>query len=375
MNEYFIDQKIKDLIYDLEIERKKCFCGKGEIVKIKTYELTKCGKFYGMREVKKVKNITCEYCEENYDEIQRIDFKLDKIREYEKRLADHKYSNLSKEANKEKREERDAILKEYEVVKSKLNKFNLISLPYYSLTKHQWATYFVENKLTDLDEKQCYKQLFYGSDKIGFEVFLKTVGITAQEYTYYLRGKSISQQPDVEKELKDRILEYQEEVACNKELVELLMEHKSKLSNWTNLKTLEVISKDFDRIIEERNKKREEEWELIQKERKEVYKLIEEQEEELDEDTLSSDFYDKSDLAFHIEEALNYTLNKIINDKNLISSEEDKKTFIKEYICDTLGDEYIPNDTFQYDDDEEYEDDFYDDLDYEDDDEYEDDEE
>lgn len=65
--------------------------------------------------------------------------------------------------------------------------------------------------------------------------------------------------------------------------------------------------------------------------------------------TLVDDFYDKYDVAFHVEEALNYVLNKFSKNTQLIqSSQEDKEIFIKEYICEVLGEEYTQED-YEYD--------------------------
>lgn len=45
-----------------------------------------------------------------------------------------------------------------------------MNLPRHTLTKYKWAAYFVKHGIMELNEQECYKQVFYGFDKVGLDM-------------------------------------------------------------------------------------------------------------------------------------------------------------------------------------------------------------
>lgn len=339
--DYILDSDLRGLKYDFELIKEECFCRKGFIYKVKRYGLNERDNGYYLDEFEEIKDITCKFCDENYNEFDEIKSTVRDIYYLENRLSNYYYDKEYKKHNAELVKEQNKLMKKHDLAKIKLDKFNITNLPGYVFTKRKWAEYFVENNLTKLNEKECYKQIFYGTDKVGLDIFLNTIGITIEEYNAFLKIETFVLEDDRIEELKNEISDKKRDLLQHKELLKVILDNKDKLKDFNYLEILENLSGELkeeieriDREIEEELEKNREQW-------------VDEDDNEDDE------LYDKEDLeyisnrfaAFHVRAALNSILN---------GDQENKETFIKEYICSVLGEEYAEeDDEYNLDDDNE----------------------
>lgn len=338
MLEYLLEMDEENFKNEFELKKEPCFCGKGNIYKVSRYGLNKIGKKYYFDNFDEIKKITCEFCKDNYNNLKLVIRTLDNIIELEDRLCDYKFDNEYKKYNLELIERKNKKIKEYNLAKAKLDKYKIGELPSVHFNKHKWAEYFVQNNLTHFNEEECYKKVFYGSDKIGLDIFLKTTEITMDEYNILLRSKTLFLENDRIQKIKDKILENKYLLLQNYEFVQVLLENKDEIKFNGYKKILEQLAGECEEIRKKREKSK--------------YDMLGIEEPEVNKET-----YLKEDIAFYIEEALTYVLNKFSNNKEVITNIlENKNIFINEYICNTLGEEFIEKD---------YEDEF-DDLDEED---------
>ena len=342
MREYLLESDIEKLKYDFELKKEQCFCGEGYIYKVERCGFTKRGNRYWFDEFDEIKEITCDFCRNNYNELETIKSIIRDIRYLEDRLHNYYYDQKYENHNMELIEEKNKLLDKYNLVKTKLDKFNITNLPSFRLTKHQWAEYFVENNLTELNEKECFKQVFYGANKVGLDIFLDTVGITIEDYNAFLRGKSLSLEDDRIQRLKNEILDKKYYLLQHEEFVQAILDNKDEIKDFNYIEVLEKLAEESEEIREHRNKQ--------------VEEFLDDILGYSEADVFTDDVYSKSDIAFYVEESLNYVLNKFADSNHPIpSNPENKKTFIKEYICEVLGEEYTQED-YEYDFDDEFED-------------------
>lgn len=175
----------------------------------------------------------------------------------------------------------------------------------FSFTKHQWAEYFVENNLTELNEKECFRQVFYGSNKVGLDIFLDIVGITLEDYGAFLRGESLALEGDRIQRIKNEILDKKNYLLQHEEFIQLLLDHKDEIKDFNYIKVLEKLAEESEKIKKYRSK--------------EVEAFLDDSL-----DYSEDDIYSKSDIAFYIEESLDYVLNKFVD-----INQENKKNLLK----------------------------------------------
>ncbi|MBO3444111.1 hypothetical protein [Clostridium sp. CCUG 7971] len=337
MKEYLLESDIEKLKYDFELKKEQCFCGEGYIYKVERCGFTKKGNRYGVDEFEEIKEITCDFCRNNYYELETIKSTIRDIHHLEDMLYNYYYDQKCKNHNMELIEEKNTLLEKYHLVKAKLDKLNITDLPSSLFTKRQWARYFVENNLTELNEKECFKQVFYGANKFGLDIFLNTVGITIEDYIAFSRAKLLSLEGDRIQRLKNEILDKKNYLLQHEAFVQVILDNKDEIKDFNYIKILEKLAEESEAIREHRNK----------------------QVEEFLDDSLDyheDDIYLKSDIAFYVEDALDYVLNKFEDSNNsILRNQENKRTFIKEYICEVLGEEYTQED-YEYDFDDVFED-------------------
>ena len=320
MLDILLDLDEKNFKYEFELKKEPCFCGKGYIYKVSRYGLNRIGNKYYFDNFEEIKKITCEFCKDNYNNLKLVIGTLDNIIKLEERLYDYKFDNEYISHNLELIEMKKKKIQEYNTVKTKLEKYKIIDLPSVHFNKHKWAEYFVKNNLTKFNEEECYKKVFYGSDKIGLDIFLKTVGIKMEEYNIILRNKHLSLKDDRIHRIEEEILDNKYLLLQNYEFVEILLENKKEIKFNGYRKILEQLAGEYE----------------------EIKKMKQLNMDMIDIGDVSDESYSKEDVAFYIEDALTYFFYKFSDDKRLMPNTiDDKKSFINEYICDTLGEEYI----------------------------------
>lgn len=166
---------------DMELEIDTCYCGRGEIHKIKSN-----GMFDPIKREKEI--IKCEYCKWFSDEIDKVISIQCQIESYESRIEELLYDESYIYHYDKIEEKRTEQLKQLAKVEEKMKKNNLTELPnprYFNKTN--WAEYFVEQELTELDIKECWNN-FKGKDKDCFKIFQELTDITEEEIYLKIKG-------------------------------------------------------------------------------------------------------------------------------------------------------------------------------------------
>lgn len=110
MKEYLLELNIEKLKYDFELKKEQCFCGEGSIYKVQRYGFTKNGNRYWIDEFDEIKEITCDFCRNNYDELETIKSIIRDICYLEDRLYNYYYNHKFEKHNIELIEEKNKLL-------------------------------------------------------------------------------------------------------------------------------------------------------------------------------------------------------------------------------------------------------------------------
>ncbi|MBQ8997064.1 MAG: hypothetical protein IJ086_00055 [Clostridium sp.] len=205
---YLKDDRVSFKNDDLNLYKEPCPCGCGSIYKIKKYGLAKFrGRYSMVHNDDEIYKIKCKFCDKHYFDIVQVLALMKDIHTKEQNLVAYEKDSEFQDYQKELEISRELKKEIYKSAKNKMDKFSISELPFYELNKHQWAKYFVENKLTDLNEKDCFLQIFKGKDKNGLDIFLNKVGMSLEEYHIAWRAKSLFKKDDKLQILKDEISE------------------------------------------------------------------------------------------------------------------------------------------------------------------------